>query len=76
MFWLTYDTPRGIEVFIAKARFLLIAKVKACMAGQSGQLQESHHLLAKTVQKIPSQMVGRTLTYKEALALLKRIARG
>jgi hypothetical protein len=72
VFWLTYDTPLGIEAFIARARFLMIAKPKACMAVPSGQLQESHRLLAKTVQNTPSNLVGRTLTCKETLALLKR----
>jgi hypothetical protein len=62
VFWLTYDTPLGIEAFIARARFLMIAKLKACTAVQSGQLQESRHLLAKTVQNISSNLVGQTLT--------------
>jgi hypothetical protein len=73
MFWLTYYTPRGIEVFIAEAGFLMMAKVKAGMAGQTGEFQEGHKIDAKTAKKIPAKMIGRTLSHKEAFALLKKI---
>ena len=74
MFWLTYDTPRGKEVFIANAGFLLMAKVKAGLAGQKGEFQEGHKLDARTAKKIPANMIGRTLTHNEAFALLKQIS--
>jgi len=73
MFWLTYDTPRGTEVFIAEAAFLMMARIKADMAGQKGDFQEGHQLDAKTAKKLPAKMIGRTLSHKEAFALLRRI---
>ena len=74
MFWLTYETARGTEVFIADAGFLILAKVKAGMAGQTGEFQEGHQLDINTARKIPAKMLGRTLSHKEAFDLLKRIA--
>ena len=32
LFWLTYKTRRGTEVFIAEAAHLMMARVKASMA--------------------------------------------
>jgi hypothetical protein len=65
VFWLT---PRGTEVFIVEADFLMMAKVKAGIAGQKGEFQEGHQLDAKTAKKIPVKMIGWTLSHKEAFA--------
>jgi len=73
VFWLTYDTPRGTEVFIAEAGFLAMARVKATMVGQTGEFQEGHQVDINTAKKIPAHMLGRTLSHKAAFALLKRI---
>ncbi len=73
MFWLTFETPRGIEVRIVEAGHLMMARLRAGIAGQQGRFQEGHKLDAKTVKKIPANMIGRTLSHKEAFALLKRI---
>jgi hypothetical protein len=73
MFWLTFETARGVEVYIIEARHLMVARVRAGMAGQQGQFQEGHQLDAKTSKKIPAKVIGRTLSHKEAFALLKRI---
>ena len=74
MFWLTFDTPRGTEVFIVDAGFVAMARVKAGMAGQTGEFQEGHQLDVKTAKKIPAKMIGRTLSHAEAFELLKRIS--
>ena len=74
MFWLTFDTPHGTEVFIVNAGFVAMARVKAGMAGQQGTFQEGHQLDAETAKKIPANMIGRTLSHAEAFALLKRIS--
>lgn len=75
MFWLTFKTSRGLEVYIVQASHLLMARMKAGMAGQDGEFQEGHRLDRKTAKKIPAKMIGRTLSQREAVALLKRIAR-
>jgi hypothetical protein len=73
VFWLTYQTPRGTQVFIADAGFLMMAKVKAGIAGQKGEFQKGHKIDAKTEKKITAKMIGRTLSHKEVFSLLKRI---
>lgn len=73
MFWLTYDTPHGLEVYIAQAGYLSSARMKAGLAGQEGTFQEGHELDAKTAKKIPAAMVGKTLSRKEAEQLLRRL---
>jgi hypothetical protein len=75
MFWLAFKNSRGaVEVFIVQAHHLMMARMRAGMAGQQGTLQEGHELDRKTARKIPAKMVGRSLSQKEAMALLKRIA--
>jgi hypothetical protein len=51
MFWLTFDTPRGLEVFIVQAGHLAMARMKAGLAGQQGTFQEGHELDAKIAKK-------------------------
>jgi hypothetical protein len=74
MFWLTFETSGDIQVHIVEANHLMLARIKAGMVGQKGVFQEGHQLDAKTARKIPEKMVGRSLSQKEATALLKRIA--
>jgi hypothetical protein len=74
MYWLTFETSGDIQVHIVQANHLLLARMKVGMAGQKGAFQEGHQLDAKTAKKVPAKMIGRTLTHKEAFALLKRIA--
>ena len=59
-------------MFIVEAAHLMMARMKAGMAGQQGAFQEGHKLDAKTARKIPAKMIGRTLS--QAVALLKRIS--
>jgi hypothetical protein len=74
MYWLTFETSGDVQVRIVQANHLLLARMKAGMAGQKGAFQEGHQLDAKTAGKIPEKMVGRSLSQKEATALLKQIA--
>ena len=68
MFWLTFDTSGDLQVQIVQANHLMLGRIKVGMAGQKGEFQEGHQLDAKTVKKIPAKMIGRTLTYKEAMS--------
>jgi hypothetical protein len=61
-------------VYIVEARHLMMARVRAGMAGQQGQFREGHQLDAKTSKKVPAKVIGRTLSHIEAFALLERIA--
>jgi hypothetical protein len=74
MFWLTFETSGDIQVHIVQANHLALARIEAGIAGQKGEFQEGHQLGAKVVKRIPAKMIGRTLSHKEAFALLKRIS--
>lgn len=73
IFWLTFDTTRGLEVFIVRAGHLTSARMKAGLAGQNGTFQKGHELDTKTAKKIPAKMIGKTLPRKEAEQLLERL---
>jgi len=73
LYWLTYDTPRGIEVRIGEGGHLLMARIKAALAGQQGGFREGHQLDAQTAKKIPAKMIGRPLSHKEAFRLLNQL---
>lgn len=73
MWWLTFDTPRGLEVFIVQAGHLTMARMKAGLAGQRGAFQEGHALDAKTAKKVPAKAVGKSLSREEAEHLLRRL---
>jgi hypothetical protein len=60
MYWLTFESSRGIEVYIVEARHLMMARMRAGMAGQQGQFQEGHKLDAKTAKRVTAKMIGRT----------------
>jgi hypothetical protein len=65
LFWLTFDTPRGTEVYIVEAGHLMMARMKAGLAGQTGTFQEGHPLDAKTAKKIPNKMIGGSSLIRE-----------
>jgi hypothetical protein len=61
-YWLVFQHNKETEVFIQPGYSLLDAKMKASIAGQKGELKESHALDAKTAKKVPATAIGRTLT--------------
>jgi hypothetical protein len=73
MWWLTFDTPRGLEVFVVQAGYLSSARMKAGVAGQEGKFQEGHKLDAKMAKQVPANLIGKTLSRQEAERLLKRL---
>lgn len=52
---------------------MIFAKVKAAIDGFTGTFVEAHELDARSARKIPRTMIGRTLTARQATALLKRL---
>jgi hypothetical protein len=72
-FWLAHNTSDGVKVFIQPAYSLVDARVKAALAGYE-EFTEAHQLDTETAMKIPKEMIGRTLTSKEAEELLKKMA--
>ena len=69
-FWLVFERDNETEVFIQPGYSLIDAKMKAALAGQKGQLKESHALHAKTAKKVPATAIGCTLTAAKAKKLL------
>jgi hypothetical protein len=69
-YWLVFNRDGDTQVFIQPAHFLTYAQVKAALAGQQGELKESHALDVKTAKKLPATAIGRTLTSEEAKKLL------
>jgi hypothetical protein len=65
-YWLVFDRDGATEVFIQPAHALTFAHIKAALAGQRGELRESHELDAMTAKKLPATAVGRTLSSAEA----------
>ena len=52
---------------------LIFAQLNAMIDGFGGSFIEAHRLDADLAKKIPKLMIGRTLTFDEAAALLDRL---
>lgn len=71
LFWIVHETEAGKRVFIQEAGDLLMARLKASMAGFEGKFVEGYELEPKMA--VPEKMRGRPLTADEAARLLKRM---
>jgi hypothetical protein len=71
LFWLTYLKAGGTEVFIARAGFETVARLKADLAGISGQCMECYQLDVHIAERIPKEMIGRALSRADAERLLE-----
>ncbi len=60
-------------VRIEEGNTLMAAHLNAS-DGIGGKFVEAHALDAPTAKKIPKRMIGRTLTFDEAAALIDRLA--
>ena len=74
LFWLTHKTKRGTEVIIIEAAHLMMARVKAGMAGQTGEFESEIQFDNETAKKIPREWIGKTLSQASAQRPLKNIA--
>jgi hypothetical protein len=72
-YWLVFQRDEGTQVFIQPGYSLIDAQMKAAIAGQRGELKESHALDATTAKKVPATAIGRTLTSAQAKKLLARM---
>ena len=73
LYWLVFKSGKDISVIIQPAGGIIIARVRALLAGVEGEFQEGHALDAKMVRKVPKKMIGRVLSRKEAAVLLKKL---
>lgn len=75
VFWLVFDSPRGVCVVLQPGPSLIHARLVANLNGTADfTFTEGHQLDAKTVKKIPKDMIGKCLSSKQAQQLLKRLA--
>ena len=75
LYWIAYGTPRGRQIHIIEASYLLGARLKAQMAGQDGDFVEGHELPKAMARKVPKSALGRPLNSKEAEALVVKMGR-
>jgi hypothetical protein len=75
-FWLVFKNGANLSVIIQPAGDIIMARMRALLAGVEAEFQEGHELDTKTARKVPKKMIGRVLSRKEATTLLKKIASG
>jgi hypothetical protein len=73
LFWLVFKQRSEITVYIQPAGALGAARLRSAIAGVEGEFQEGHELDAKMAGKVPKGQIGKSLTRKEATALLKKL---
>lgn len=73
LFWIVHETEDGKRVFIQEAGDLIMARLKANMAGFEGEFVVGHKLGPNMT--VPEKMQGRPLTADDAKRLLKRMQR-
>ena len=74
LYWLSYRSDEEVTIFLVEAAYELSARVKAGLAGMDhNKFVESHALPEKMAKKVPPSMIGRSLSGKEAAALLKKL---
>lgn len=74
-FWIVNRTGDDKCVFVQESGDLLVARLKASMAGFDGEFVEAHQLDPKMVKLIPKTAIGRVLSLQEADQVLKRLSK-
>ena len=75
LFWIVHEIDGKRCVFIQEVGALILARLKASIAGfDDGVFVEAHALDAKTAGKVPKKMIGRVLSPREVSALLDRLS--
>ena len=74
LFWLAFKTKRDTEIYIVEAAHLMMARIKASMAGQQGEFESGIQLDAEIAKKIPVEWIGKALSRASAQRLLKDIS--
>jgi hypothetical protein len=76
MFWLCFESAKGVCVVLQPAPSLVHAQLMASMAGLApGKFREGHALDAKMVKRIPKNMIGKCLSRTQAARLLNLLQR-
>jgi hypothetical protein len=73
LYWLVFKHGPKTEVVVQPAHSMVAARLMASAHGQAGDFQEGHVLESNIAEKIPMDIIGKTLTTAEAKRLLKKI---
>lgn len=73
LFWLTYRHENEIMIFIQPASHLLMARIKATLAGVQGEFAKGHQLDETIAEKMPRNCIGRSLSRTAATTLLNKL---
>ncbi len=73
LFWLVFKQPKEVAVIIQRADHIITARMRAMLAGITGEFQEGHELDAKMAKKVPKAQIGKILSRAQATALLKKL---
>lgn len=74
LWWIVNKTDGQMSVSVHEAESQIAARMRANLAGHTGTFSEAYQLDTKTAKKMPKDLVGRVLSQKEALRLLKKIS--
>jgi hypothetical protein len=75
VFWLVYQTSSGPCVILQPASSLIHARLVAGMKGMPhSEFSEGHALDPKLIKKIPTKLIGRCLSQRQATQLLKLLS--
>lgn len=73
LFWLVFKNGNEAAVFIQPASNLITARMRAMLAGITGEFQEGHELDARMAKRVPKAQIGKILLRNQATALLKKL---
>lgn len=73
LYWLVFKRKNDVAVLIQPANHIIMARLRAMIAGIEGEFQEGHRLDAKMARKVPKASIGKLLTASAARSLLKRL---
>ena len=73
--WLVFEIEGKTLVVIQPAESVVLARMKAAIAGLGAVFRDGHELDAATAAKVPKDMIGRPLSRSEAAKLLDRLER-
>jgi hypothetical protein len=75
MFWLVYQTADGLCVILQPASSLTHARLVAGMKGMvDSEFSEGHALDPNLIKKLPTKLIGRRLSQRQAAQLLKALS--
>lgn len=73
LWWIVNQEGGKPSIVVQEAGDVITARLKAKLVGHEGDFAEAHRLDTKMAKKVPKDLVGRVLSQKEAMRLLKKL---